>query len=152
MGKPIFKVETNVVHLDPEDEGKGDRDASNQKPSTTAKESTEKKTETTGTNDHAESHARVPLIKFIGNRSLAKKENKETPSPAPPTKVAPVAQENKFAPKKVTKVGSGVDFGSLKGGAWYGRPLLSQEEMDAIDSGGATMIKASSPSKKSLAH
>ena len=151
VGKPIFKVETNVVHLEPEDEDKGDRDASSQKPSTPAKESTEK-TGTTDTNDQAKSHVRVPLIKFIGKRSLVHKENKESPSPAPPKTVAPVAQENKPAAKKVTKVGSGVDFGSLKGGAWYGRPLLSLEEMDAIDSGGATMIKASSPNKKSLAH
>ena len=34
--------------------------------------------------------------------------------------------------------GSGVDFRTLKGKAFYGRPSLSLKEMEEIDSGGAS--------------
>lgn len=96
----------------------------------------------TSTTPETNSHGRVPLIKFLGKRSLMK-----VVAAAAPTKVAspvqiaaPVAakQPPPISVAKVVKAGSGVDFFTLKGGAMYGRPALSQREMDAIENGGAT--------------
>lgn len=73
---------------------------------------------------------RVPSIKFLGKRP--KHPIVAAAKPVPPVKIASAA------PVKVTKVGDGVDFATLKGKAWFGRPILSDAEMEAITSGGAT--------------
>ena len=69
-------------------------------------------------------HGRVPLIKFLGKRSLIK---------AAPTPAAPVMP---YPTQAAIKDGGGVDFRTL--GAWFGRPQLSEREMEAIESGGAS--------------
>lgn len=89
----------------------------------------------------AKSHGRIPLIKFIGKRSLVKYVTPAAPAVAEVIAIAPIVQ--KFVPipapsAKSIKEGTGVDFSTLKGGAMFGRPALSQREMDAIESGGAT--------------
>lgn len=68
---------------------------------------------------------RTPSIKFLGKRSHVKVEHKTTS--------ALVAGG---APKP-SKPQTGVDFTTLKAGAFHGRPVLSQREIDAIESGGA---------------
>jgi len=81
---------------------------------------------------------RVPLIKFVGKRARG---------PGPTKSV--IAQQQAFTPatsqvavgptaSKVIKVGTGVDFATLKGKAWFGRPTVSALEMEAVQSGGAS--------------
>ena len=88
------------------------------------------------------SHGRVPLIKFLGKRDLMKvvAVTEPTKVASPVQKAAPVAakQPVTISAAKVVKPGNGVDFSTLKGGAMFGRPALSQREMDAIENGGAT--------------
>jgi hypothetical protein len=87
----------------------------------------------------AKSH--IPLIKFIGKRSLLSQQE------APSQKVqAPISPTQKLSSppaksQKPVKQGNGVDFATLKGGAWYGRPMLSEEEIEAIESGGASSVQ-----------
>lgn len=91
-------------------------------------------------NADLKSHSRSPSIKFLGKRSLMK----HTVVSAATIK-APVLEEKKtpqkfvpVTPSRVLKEGTGVDFSTLKRGAMFGRPALSQREMDAIENGGAT--------------
>jgi len=79
----------------------------------------------------AVNHHRTPLIKFIGKRSLAAAAKR-----AVPASVAPVAS----SPAKVLMPGTGADFLSMPGGAWFGRPQISVAEMEAIESGGASAV------------
>ena len=84
--------------------------------------------------------ARSPLIKFIGKRNklaVGKESSKSLESPM--TQIVKIPSVAASAPKP-TKKGSGVDFMTLKGGAWFGRPVLQQFESDAIESGGATLL------------
>ena len=73
----------------------------------------------------AKTGARVPLIKFLGKRSLL-------PKAAPPS---PVAAAAAHAHQKVVKNGGGVIFTTLPTGAWHGRPEMSDAEIEAIESG-----------------
>jgi len=73
-------------------------------------------------------HGRVPLIKFVGKRDKTKKSHLKT--------AAPAAAANTPAFKPL-KEGNGVHFTTLKGAGLFGRPALSQREIDAIESGGA---------------
>ena len=96
------------------------------------------------------SHGRIPLIKFIGKRSLVKHNEVATPAVvvaapavvvAAPKIVAPAQLIQEFKPvppARIIKEGNGVDFSTLKRGAMFGRPALSQREMDSIENGGAT--------------
>ena len=77
-------------------------------------------------------HHRVPSIKFLGKRSLIKHD---TPSPA--AMPFPAAQPL-MAQKKLVKEGTGVDFRTMRGGAMYGRPEITDKEIEMIASGGAT--------------
>jgi hypothetical protein len=83
--------------------------------------------------------SRTPLIKFLGKRSLLKTTPTNPSHQGPPGIVTTPQQlpSPSLQHKKVAKVGTGVDFTTLDGGAWYGRPRLTKQEMDAIDSGGA---------------
>jgi 2-oxoglutarate dehydrogenase E2 component (dihydrolipoamide succinyltransferase) len=79
---------------------------------------------------------RTPLIKFLGKRSLLKGAASSSSAAGKVSAGAqPVARPTPVA--KVVKEGNGVDFATLKGGAWYGRPRMSDAEMRAIESGGA---------------
>ena len=71
----------------------------------------------------------MPSIKFIGKRSLIK-----SPAKAAASHNAPVSTN------QVVIEGNGEDFRSMDGGAWFGRPQLTDREMEAIESGGATEI------------
>lgn len=100
------------------------------------------KAATASTIPETNSHGRVPLIKFLGKRSLMKVVAVTAPiKVASPVQIAAPVTAKESLPTsaaKVVKAGSGVDFFTLKGGAMYGRPALSQREMDAIENGGAT--------------
>jgi len=90
--------------------------------------------------DH--SRGRTPSIKFIGKRSLIK-EDIAVPAVAVATIPLATSKTSILAipPVKIVKPsGKAVDFSSLKGGAWYGRPLISEAEAEAIASGGASVI------------
>ena len=79
------------------------------------------------------SSTRKHLIKFIGKRSLVIKNSLSTPiAVLSPSSVRPIA--------KAVKEGNGVYFGSLKGGAMFGRPQLTPAEMAAIEDGGCNNI------------
>lgn len=79
--------------------------------------------------DSSHEHGRVPLIKFVGKRDKTKKSHLKTATPAAAATNAPA-----FKP---LKEGNGVHFTTLKGAGLFGRPALSQREIDAIESGGA---------------
>ena len=74
---------------------------------------------------------RTPLIKFVGKRSKI----------VTPKMVIFKAQDSSpviQAPaQRIVKIGSGVDFATLKGKAMFGRPAISVKEIEAIASGGA---------------
>ena len=87
------------------------------------------------------SHGRIPSIKFLGKRSLIKTVKAVPAIIAPPLaeKATTAVQKSvQSQPVKVLKEGTGVDFRTLKGGAMFGRAIMSQREMDAIENGGAT--------------
>ena len=83
--------------------------------------------------DNDSPRKRTPLIKFLGKRSLLK-NTAPTPAAAP-MKTGPSIV------KKPVKDGNGVDFRTLVGGAWFGRPELSESEIEAIESGGASLLE-----------
>eukprot|EP01038_Epipyxis_sp_PR26KG_P005545 gene5545-7664_t len=75
---------------------------------------------------------RTPLIKFVGKRSHEKfLLLKQDSSPQKPIEI----KETKIKSSK-----NSVSFLTLKDKAWYGRPRLSQKEIDAVESGGATVF------------
>ena len=78
---------------------------------------------------------RTPLIKFVGKRSKI-----VTPKMAifKAQASSPVIQAGNPSPaQRIVKIGSGVDFATLKGKAMFGRPAISVKEIEAIASGGA---------------
>lgn len=88
----------------------------------------------------ADTHAnddghRKPLIKFLGKRDKTKKEHTHAAAPAAAPAVAQPAQ-----PKVAVREGNGVHFTTLKGMGLFGRPELSLKEIEAIESGGATVL------------
>jgi pyruvate/2-oxoglutarate dehydrogenase complex dihydrolipoamide acyltransferase (E2) component len=90
---------------------------------------------------HAESASRgaghrTPLIKF----THVKREASATAPTAPVKAPAAAAPQPQVAPGKAVKDGKGVDFRTLPGGAWFGRPQLSAVEIAAIESGGASIF------------
>lgn len=102
--------------------------------------------------------ARVPSIHFLGKRSLLVNKTPENLKTAPITSIPtihssmPVPAPPQFvsgysANEIPTKPQTGVEFNSLEGKGWYGRPRISLEEMEAIESGGASVedIKSKLP-------
>ena len=133
MGNALFEIETDQTASFSNSVGASV--ASPEKAPATVAASTQQP----ASDSHKSTSHRVPLIKFLGKRS----DIKHNSAPAAPVAVAqaPVAAQKGTAPKSapVTKKPStGVDFQTLKGGAWYGRPVLTAKEMEAIESGGAT--------------
>ena len=83
-------------------------------------------------------HSRTPLIKFLGKRSLLPKgSHSPSSSTVSSSSKTPAVKVTAAPVSKPVKEGTGVDFATLKGGAWYGRPRISDAEMQAIESGGA---------------
>lgn len=123
MGKDLYEVDTDATGVA----------APVKKAETTAPMKTEPftanttttSTTTTTADDHAHGK-RKPLIKFLGKRSLLKNDHK-----------APAGKPTTGASPKPQKPQTGVAFTTLKAGAFYGRPALSQREIDAIETGGA---------------
>lgn len=76
----------------------------------------------------SDEHHRVPSIKFLGKRSLIKHD-------APSTAAMPFPAAQPIM--KTYKEGNGVDFRTMRGGAMYGRPEISDKEAEMIASGGA---------------
>lgn len=70
---------------------------------------------------------RVPLIKFIGKRSLLPKRSALAAATV-------VDKTVSFS------TGSGVNFFDLEGGEWFGRPRLTDSEIEAIETGGASVL------------
>jgi hypothetical protein len=72
-----------------------------------------------------QANARVPLIKFIGKRSLLSPKTHASSAPVAPQIVAPVAKSSGLAINLPPS---------------YGRPPLTAEEIEHIESGGASLI------------
>jgi hypothetical protein len=77
---------------------------------------------------------RTPLIKFLGKRSLVKQQ---AHAAHPQTQQRTPAQQQ--APKLVKHSPNAIDFTELPGRAMHGRPPLTQQEIEYIESGGASM-------------
>lgn len=121
MGKPLCEIETSGA-------------AVSHAPSTVSAPVTQ--TPEVKPHNNNNNHTRTPLIKFIGKRDHKKHttvpQNKsESQQQHAPSVVTPT---DEFRPSKPQ---TGVDFYTLKEKAFFGRPKLSQKEMDAIESGGA---------------
>jgi hypothetical protein len=76
------------------------------------------------------------MIKFVGKRAHIKHSKESSGHVSKPVS-APVAKFEQVA--KPLKPQTGVDFSTLKGGAWFGRPMLSAKEIEAIETGGANV-------------
>eukprot|EP00428_Durinskia_dybowskii_P066408 CAMPEP_0170387810 /NCGR_PEP_ID=MMETSP0117_2-20130122/17754_1 /TAXON_ID=400756 /ORGANISM="Durinskia baltica, Strain CSIRO CS-38" /LENGTH=220 /DNA_ID=CAMNT_0010643699 /DNA_START=28 /DNA_END=690 /DNA_ORIENTATION=- len=83
-------------------------------------------------NERGSDHHRKPLIKFIGKRD-------KKPHPPSNKSSAMNTQSQQPQAKAPVKEGSGVHFTTLQGMAFFGRPTLSLKEIEAIESGGATL-------------
>ena len=122
MGAPLFEIDSDA-------QGTASKSAA---PTSEVKQPEVVVQPATPSHSHT---TRTPSIKFLGKRSLLPQKKCGVPECAAkkaiPLVVAPVA------PKKI---GNGVDFTTLRRGAFYGRPELSSREVDAILSGGATAI------------
>ena len=100
---------------------------------------------------------RIPLIKFIGKRSnLAHSVPSSRPTNLSITepnisKAAIKPQPQRQSIKQVVHSPNAVDFTSLTNKAMYGRPRFFEDEMDAIETGGATALDPPGIKKKSKA-
>jgi hypothetical protein len=72
---------------------------------------------------------RTPLIKFIGKRSLVAAKQSHAAAPA----AMPVDPALAFS------TGKGLNFYEMPAGEWHGRPRLYDAEIEAIESGGASV-------------
>ncbi|KAJ8602617.1 hypothetical protein CTAYLR_010202 [Chrysophaeum taylorii] len=82
----------------------------------------------------APKRAHVPLIKFIGKRSALNSQDQPPPAAAPkPPAAAPLP-----SPPAVASSPGAKDI--LDVGAFFGRPRLTDEEIEAVQSGGATLL------------
>ena len=76
---------------------------------------------------------RIPLIKFKGKRvkhPTISNHNENSIS----TNVQHEAVKEKNVASKISQA-VGVNFWEVKGGAWHGRPIILEDEMEAIQSG-----------------
>jgi len=82
---------------------------------------------------HSKEHH--PLIKFVGHRTKAPIASGEKTHEAQ-AKSEPI--HDSASDKSNSKPLSSPDFTTLSGRAWHGRPKISEIEIDAILSGGAS--------------
>jgi hypothetical protein len=108
--------------------------ATSEKPASAEKASTAPSTKAAPSDSHAhDDKHRKPLIKFVGKRDKTQK----VPSHSSPAASAP--SQTTATSVKPVREGNGVHFTTLKGMALYGRPPLTLKEIEAIESGGATL-------------
>jgi pyruvate/2-oxoglutarate dehydrogenase complex dihydrolipoamide acyltransferase (E2) component len=100
---------------------------------------------------HDKTHGeRTPSIKFLGKRSLLSKDqldelHHQHHKPSSESSKAPQQQsqqqksQQQPTTSKPKKQGNGIPFTDLRGGAFYGRPVISDKEAEAILSGGASL-------------
>jgi hypothetical protein len=81
------------------------------------------------------SHGRVPSIKFVGKRDTTKHEM--PPHAGSSHNLTTQSKPTPSAEKKGS--GKAVEFTTLKGMGFFGRPAMTQREIDAVESGGATL-------------
>ncbi|KAI8087821.1 uncharacterized protein B0P05DRAFT_532417 [Gilbertella persicaria] len=85
--------------------------------------------------------AHKPLIRFLGPRANLWKDAPHHVGPhplTPPNLVKHVAQPTQTPTKSVTSSKNAIEFGQLA--PKYHRTLISEAEMEAIESGGATAL------------
>lgn len=129
MGKELYEIETDLAGYVAPNNNKND--SSKLSPSPAPPQATILPSQP----HHS---ARVPLIKFIGKRALQKKRDD---GPVPSHKPATISTSNAItSPSKLSRPQTGVDFYTLRDGAFHGRAKLSQKESEAIESGGATIV------------
>lgn len=109
VGKPLLKLDTDAVAADPA--------APPLAPVETVVVAAEA----------PKKRAHVPLIKFLGKRSLLK--HPDPPAPSPSVVLPPPMPASSPDAKDILAVG-----------AFFGRPLLTDAEIDAVQSGGATLL------------
>mmetsp|Transcript_5237 Transcript_5237/g.5366 ORF Transcript_5237/g.5366 Transcript_5237/m.5366 type:complete len:238 (+) Transcript_5237:199-912(+) len=132
VGTPLFKIDTS-----------GEAVAPATTSTTVPSQASEDIITTSSVDESKTPQRRIPLIKFIGKRSLLRSSvpAHETGQSSTSTVSAAIKSSKPQKPK------TGVDFWSLKDGAWYGRPKLSIEEIDAIESGGASLMTVTKKKK-----
>lgn len=88
------------------------------------------------------SHGQKAHIKFLGKRDHIPITLRTTIAPSLGTAAAPAhsgTAVNVSSTTKAVVTGTGVSFTTLQDKAWHGRPKISDAEIDAIESGGATL-------------
>lgn len=124
VGAPLYEMDTDGAASSPAPAASTEAAAPAATPAATA----------TSGHAHDEKH-RTPLIKFIGKRDKAQKAPVVHSSPTAPAAKAISTP----APAVAVREGNGVHFTSLKGMGLFGRPALTLKEMEAVESGGATL-------------
>ena len=138
VGKPLYEIDTDATSTTPAII------------STVISSSSPPPSSSSPSSSIPVNHGRHPLIKFVGKRSLAKGTH-TTAHTAHASNTPPLSQTTTLVsaspasskpqlPLKAIKPGTGVDFTTLKGGAWFGRPRISAAEIAAIESGGASFV------------
>ena len=125
VGNPLYEIDTM------------DSNETSTKASIQSSTSTIQPIHTTeSSNDINHSRTHIPLIKFIGKREHIKKDIlKKSNTPTSTIKLNKPPIHNHI----IKESGTGVLFTTLKDKGLYGRPKLSLKEIEAIESGGATL-------------
>ena len=153
VGHPLYEIDVDASAM-PADSDSASKPAENEERTATY---TGGEAEQHKSQNHS-SGGRQPMIRFLGKRQPQKislrttvvdsvsrgrhsKPIHQKPAAAPSTSTstsagAGVASSSSMKPRVE---GNGVHFTSLQDKAWFGRPKLSAEEIEAIESGGATM-------------
>ena len=101
---------------------------------------------------------RVPLIKFIGKRSGFLSQHSASRFNVEPSISLSTSNTSNlkatFVPPNVSKPvkviihsPNAIEFNTLRNKAMYGRPIFYQDEIDAIESGGASALDPRVPAK-----
>ncbi len=149
VGKDLYEIETEAGSFDASAVTAKKPAVAESAPAVAAVKKEDAPKPVTSKNTQEQQHHtahRVPSIKFIGKRDHTTKHAHDS-SPTAVKQVTPAAV---VAPKKVpvsaehkiTKPQTGVDFWTLNKGAFYGRPIFNDKEIEAILSGGATVMSA----------
>jgi len=86
--------------------------------------------------------SRIPLIRFIGKRHPFKSSG----SPNVNNEVKKIVAKASVTTK--SQGSKALDFLALEGGAWFGRPRLSELESAVLSSGGCIDPEREKPKKK----